>query len=328
VWAWIEFAAAAAAILLASDKLSRGADIVAEKLGVGRGFIGVVLLGAVTSMPEMITTVSSITVVGSADLAVGNVFGSNLFNVLIIAVMDFGRRERSIESGNILAAILSILVATVAITGLLFGEVAGGFWRISWFSVAILIVYASAIRSIYAHDQSQQVDGMEDPFRARYSEEEIGKAVLTTVLSATVIVLAGVVAATAVGVIAEQHHLGETFAGSFFLAFATSLPELVVCISAVRMGSSAMAAGNVFGSNLFNLAILPVADLFTPEPLFAGVTTRPHLLLAVGGIAVSSLAVAGFVLGKRRRKLGRLGWDSILIIACYVGVIWSTYRMG
>ena len=329
MWPWLEFAAAAAAILFVSDRLSAAADVLAERLGVGHAFIGVVLLGAVTSLPELITSLASITLIGSADLAVGNIFGSNLFNVLIIAVMDFFFRERSFDSGNVLTANLSTLVALVAITGLMFGGDAGGVGHVSMFSIAVAGLYLLSMRALYSHDQGNRLeDEMGDPLGEEPSRGPLGPVVVTTALSAAGVIVAGIVATHAVGDIAQQYDLGESFAGGLFLAAATSLPELVVCLSAVRMGSTTMAAGNVFGSNLFNLAILPIADLVLADQLFGSVAPRPHLLLALGGLVLTALAVYGILMGKGRQRVGRVGVESLGIIACYLLAMWSNFRVS
>jgi len=318
---------AAAAILLVSDRLSRCADTLAHRLGVGRGFIGVILLGAVTSLPELITTLASISVVGSADIAVGNVFGSNLFNVLIIAVVDLFYRRRSTDSGNVLAAVLATLVALVAIFGLLFGTEIGGLGYFSWVSVVIAVGYVISMRLLYRHDQAEQ-ETLEDVGEDPSPDIKTGRIVLSTLLSASAVIVAGAIASHGVGEIAEQHQLGESFAGGLFLAAATSLPELVVSLSAMRMGATSMAAGNIFGSNLFNLAILPIADLFVDQPLFSAVAARQHLVLAVTGVCLTCLALTGFLMDSRRPTLGKTGAESYVIIACYALALWVNFHMG
>ena len=326
--AWIEFAVAAAAIMFISERLTRCADILAYRLGIGRGFIGVIMLGAVTSLPELVTSLASIGVADSADLAVGNVFGSNLFNVLIIAVLDFFYRERSFDTGNVLTAVLATGVALLAIAGLIFGADAGGVGHVSWFSVAVVVTYVISMRLLYRHDRAE----MEETGSHHLSDPGGGiatsRVVLRTLAAAGIVILAGVVATHAVGQIAEQHELGDSFAGGLFLAAATSLPELVVSLAAVRMGATSMAAGNIFGSNLFNLAILPVADLFVGQQLFGSVEPRPHLVLALGGLLLSCLAMTGFLMGKRRPTAGPVGMESLAIIVAYLLALWANFLLA
>ena len=89
----LQLAAATVVILLVSQFLTKSADIIAEKTGLGRSLIGVVLLATATSLPELGTGISSIALVGAPDLAAGDAFGSNLFNLLIIALLDFTWRN-------------------------------------------------------------------------------------------------------------------------------------------------------------------------------------------------------------------------------------------
>lgn len=324
--AWLEFVAAAVAILLVGERLSTYADALAERLGVSRGFIGVILLGAVTSLPELITTMASISVVESADLALGNVFGSNLFNVLILALMDFLYRERTCDSGNVLTAVLATLVAIVVVFGLVFPSAGGAVGHLSGYSFLIAALYVASMWLLYSHDKGEDHS---DEGRGEDRSMSMGRVAVGTLLSAGVVVAAGVVATHAVDQIAKQHGIGESFAGGLFLAFATSLPELVVSVSALRLGSTSMAAGNIFGSNLFNLAILPIADMMLPGNLYVGVHSRPHLVLGLGGVMLTCLALTGILLGARRPRLGgRIGLESIGIIVVYVAVLALNFRMG
>lgn len=323
--AWLEFAAAAVAIMLVGERLSIYADALAERLGVSRGFIGVVLLGAVTSLPELITTVASISLADSTDLAVGNVFGSNLFNILILAAMDFLYRERTFDKGNALTGVLSTGVALVAVTALVFPALGGSVAHVSTFSFVIALTYMVSMWLLYSFDKGE--DHSDEGGDA--NEMSLSRIVVGTSLAAGVVVVAGVVATHAVDLIAEQHSLSESFAGGLFLAAATSLPELVVSLSALRLGATSMAAGNIFGSNLFNLAILPIADVLTPANLFTGLTRPPHLALALGGLLITSVALIGILLGKRRPLIGgRIGLDSLAIIALYLLALGANYSMA
>ena len=90
---WIQLIGAALVIVVASNFLAKSADVISVKTGLGRAFVGVVLLATATSLPELATGISAITVVGEPDLALGDAFGSNLFNLLIIGLLDIYWRE-------------------------------------------------------------------------------------------------------------------------------------------------------------------------------------------------------------------------------------------
>lgn len=123
------------------------------------------------------------------------------------------------------------------------------------------------------------------------------------------------------GQIARTTGLGETFVGTLFIALSTSLPEVVVSFAAARIGALDLAVGNLFGSNLFNIAILGLDDLlFTPGPLF-GAVSRLHLIPAVGAMTMTGIAIVGltFRATKRRRYWS---WDAIGLASAYAATMY------
>jgi cation:H+ antiporter len=142
---WLQLLGTAAFILIASNFLARSADIIALKTGLGRSFIGVVLLATATSLPELGTGVSSITLVGATDLAAGDAFGSNVFNLLIIGLLDIFWRDGPILTRvsltSVIVGALGIAIIAVAATAIFIHGVTDALsgWYISPFSIMSVI---------------------------------------------------------------------------------------------------------------------------------------------------------------------------------------------
>ncbi|MDO8715674.1 MAG: hypothetical protein Q7J73_02535 [Dehalococcoidales bacterium] len=115
---WLQFAVCLAIIVVSGSKLAKYGDVIAEKTGLGRVWIGVVLLAAVTSLPELATGITSATVLAEPDLTMGDLFGSNLINLVIIAILDLVHRRGPVlhylGSGIVLSTILSLFLIAAA----------------------------------------------------------------------------------------------------------------------------------------------------------------------------------------------------------------------
>jgi Ca2+/Na+ antiporter len=118
--------------------------------------------------------------------------------------------------------------------------------------------------------------------------------------------------------LATQMGWGHSFVGSMFIAFATSLPEVVVTVGCVRQGATDLAIGNVLGSNLFNILILAIDDVFyVAGPLYAAVQPV-HIVTAITSIMMTGVAVVGLLYHPRSRLFGIIGWVSASLIALYL----------
>ena len=126
--------------------------------------------------------------------------------------------------------------------------------------------------------------------------------------------------------IAETTGLGQTFVGNIFIALSTSLPEVVVSISAVKMEAIDLAVGNLFGSNIFNIFILAVDDmLFVKGPILSFVNTS-HIISALSAILMTAIAIIGLTYRAEKKTL-LLAWDSIGILLVYIANIMLLYML-
>lgn len=320
---WIQFLVCVALIGLAGVKLSRYGDAIADKTGLGGTWIGVVMLASVTSLPELVTGISSVTVANAPDIAVGDVLGSCVFNLLLIGVLDLISREESVyrlaSRGHILSAGFGVMLIGLAGFSLLFATMGGSvqLWHLGLSSPVILILYAVSMRSVFLYETAQVKEFIEAESDA-YPQISLRTAVLRYIAAALVVLVAGAWLPFVAKELAVQMGWYESFVGTLFVAFVTSLPEMVVTVAALKLGAVDMAIGNLFGSNLFNIGILAIDDIFfLPGPLFDSVSTT-HAISAFSAVMMTGAAVVGLVYRPQARVLRTAGWASIFLFAVYL----------
>ena len=329
---WLQYIACLAIILFAGTRLARYGDAIAEKTGLGGLWIGLVLLAAITSVPELVTSVSSVALVGLPDLAMGTLLGSCLFNLTLIALLDFLHRKgpilSSVRLSHMASAAAAIVLIAVAGATILGGETFSGV-KLAWIgvpSIIILILYLVAIRQIFRFEMRHPAPS-EAPL-AKYADLSLKKVYFRFGLAALAVIGAGIWAAFIGGEIATVTGWGTTFVGSLFLAISTSMPELVVTIAALRLGATDMAVADILGSNMFNIAIIFAADLFYRGGSVLSSVSDAHLITAALAIAASLLVIIGLRF-RRRRKLFRFSsWYSPALIGLYIVGAYFLFRAG
>ncbi|MFC1987037.1 sodium:calcium antiporter [Chloroflexota bacterium] len=333
---WLKFAACLAIILVAGSQLSKYGDALGEKTRLGRVWIGIVLLATVTSMPELATGVSSVTLLGKPDLTLGDLFGSNLINIVIIALLDIvytkGPLIYYVSTSVIFVATLSaIFLALVATFMYIVQNVSSlsianyiGLYSPILFGLFLLTQYM-----LFRYRPAEQENPANIIWRVRYERLTIRKVVIGFSLAAITTVGAGIWLSYIGDEMARVTGLGTTFIGTLFLAAATSAPEIVVSFSAIRLGALDMAVGNALGSNIFNMGVtIFVADLaYTKGPLFS-YTTPEHMSTALFGVLMSCIIVTALVFRLRYWSRARLGGDTVLLVGLYVAAIVTLYMLA
>lgn len=323
---WLQLLATAALILLASNFLAKSADVIALRTGLGRSFIGVVLLATATSLPELGTGVSAITLVDATDLAVGDVFGSNLFNLFIIGLLDIFWRNSGtpilsiVTTNSVFIGMLGILVITITVLAVYShehlpeGALTG--WYVSPFTIILLVVFLVSMYLMYRVTRSgeQSEASAED-----YESESLLRSSLVYLLAAAVIFGSAVWLARTGEGIAHAMNWEASFVGTQFLAFSTSLPELAASIAALRINAPELAITNVLGSNLFNMGfILTIDDLaLVGSPLWSSISSI-HVATAVFAIIMTCVILIGLMARNRRRPFGFVTYESAALISLYV----------
>lgn len=329
---WIKFILCLVIILFAGTKLARYGDAIAEKTGLGGLWIGLLLLAAITSMPELVTGVSSVALVGLPDLAIGTLFGSCLLNLAIIGLMDIVYRGAPVlnaaSSRHMISAGLGILLIAVAAGGILAEA------RLSWLvlgwvgitSIVILVLYLVAMRQLFRVERSLTAPQTADP--PKYGDSRMKVVCLKFVLAAAAVIGAGIWLSFVGDEIAASYGWSTSFVGSLFLAIGTSAPELVVTIAALRLGAVDMAVADILGSNMFNIAIiLPVDLAYTQTSVFAGASPA-HLVTAVLVVVMNLVVIAGLRFRKQRKTFSVISWYGLALIALYIFGAYAMFVSG
>ena len=319
---WIKLVLCCLIILLAGTKLARYGDAISERTGLGRMWIGLILIGLVTSMPEMVTGVSSAVFVGQPDLALGNFWGSCIFNLSILAVLDiFYKKEPVLTSAStryILPAFLGILLIFVAALSIVIGDVVTGI-SLGWFgltSIIIFTLYILGIRQMFLYNKKHPEPVVDE--ESQYTELSNIKIYGTFAIAALGIIGGGIWLSFIGDEIAVTYNLNASFVGSLFLAIGTSLPEIVVAITALRMGAIDLAVGDILGANMLNTANIFITDIFyTGGPLLSDVSSR-NLFTALAMILMTLIVIMGLKFKNKRKTFGIISWHALLILCIYI----------
>jgi len=319
--AWITFALSSVGIVLAGFWLAPFGEVVGRHLRIGQGWVGLIFLATLTSIPELTTTVTGASI-GAPNIALGNAFGSNLFNVAIIAVMDIlllrrrpGSFLASVRAYHTISAGMAILLTAVAMVGILWNP-SGTLLGISPISFLILIGYGVGVFMLL---QAEKQEGEE---KERELGMSLGRAVIGFVVCGAVIIVSGIFLVQASKEISLATGLSASFMGAILVAIVTSLPELATSIGALRIGAYDMIVGNLFGSNMFNILTIFFADIaFREGSIFGslGAGESDQLSVAGSGIILTGIALVSIGARSKRRVFG-VGVDSIILLAVYIAV--------
>ncbi len=332
---WLQFLVSAALVIIGGNSLARNGDELGKRWGLTEIWIGFIFLGAVTSFPEFATAVGAVLVTNSSALALGDILGSNAFNLLIIAILSLYSSRRSITAGlslapfRILVLLLLAMSATVMI--FIFLQQDGrtfGLGKVGLASWLILALYLFGLWKLFRNEQR----GEKEPVKAETGPEKEGDRkgnllYLKLLVSVVMVVGSGLWLARTGNEIAELTHWGQSFIGALFLAIVTSLPEMAVCLGAVRIGAFKMALSNILGSNIFNLGIIFWADLARGSgPILAGVGRSTY---AVGLLGIVLLLIVTLALKLKPSQHHKLpSWDTAAIIILYLAGMYWIFRLS
>jgi len=325
---WLQFAASAVLILLAAHFLASSADTVAERTGLGRSFIGVVMLATATSLPELATGISSIAWLDAPDLAIGDAFGSNLFNLLIIGLADLywqnGPLLTAVSRTSVLVAALGAgLIGLAALAIFIYSETdVTAEWFLSPLTILLLLGFIAAMYLIYRHSQQSQESQPSDESQpdSDRSPQSLSRALLIYAVSAAIVVAAAVWLADVGEQIAETMHWEESFVGTQFLAISTSLPEIGTSLAALRLGAPDLAITNVLGSNVFNMGIVLFFDdlAFTDGAIWSAVSTV-HVLSGLIAVLMTMVVIVGIMTRPRARARRLWTPEGVTLVGAYAG---------
>ena len=327
---WIQFLATALIIIFAGVRLARYGDVLGEKSGLGRSWIGLVLIAATTSLPELFTGFGATALASLPDIAVGDVLGSCMFNLLILSFMDAIQPEplsTRAHQGHALSIGFGLVLVGVAGFGLLGGTHVPTFGWVGLSSPALIALYFVSMRLSFTHEQQRRTRELREVAdELRYAAISKRRAALNYAGAAALVVGAAIWLPRLGAELARQTGLGEAFVGSLFVAITTSLPEIVVSLAAVRIGAIDLGIGNVLGSNLFNLLILGFDDVFyRPGPLLAAADAS-HGVAILAVITMNALFLIGLTYRVMTKRFA-IAWDTGAMAVVYASAVLLMYAL-
>lgn len=330
---WTAYATCVVVIGIAGVKLTDYGDAIADKTGLGGTWVGLVLIATVTSLPELAAGITASAVALLPNIAVGDVFGSCVYNLTLLAVLDlFSRRAPLLaraQRQHVMSAAFGIALLGIGAVGLLAGQagLAKLTAHLAWASPILVLLYAVSIRTLYRY-QEQEVEDFTEQQSDRYAEQSLRAVATRYGVAAAVVVAAGIWLPYVSEDLAAVMGWNQSFTGTMFTALSTSMPELVVTLAALRIGAINMAIGNVLGSNMFNLLVLAIDDAFFLQgPIFASVSIG-HTTSAVVAMTMSAVVIVAIFIKPRTRVLGIGSWASIALYALFALNIWLIYYGG
>jgi cation:H+ antiporter len=324
---WFQFIISAGVVVFAASKLAEYGDVISVRTKLGGVFVGTILLAGATSLPELIASFSAFRE-GVPNLAAGNFFGSNMVNVVLIALVDLINFQvpllRRVAVSHALTAALSTVLMLVAIIAIL-GHVDIAIGWVGLDSLLLIILYFGGVWLIQREGQAQGAapaviePGPEFP-SLRRGLVGFGVAAAALVFVVPLLVNASAGIATITG-------LGTGFIGTALLSLVTSLPELIAALAAVRMNAFDMAVGNLFGSNVFNMLALGLADFFYTDGRFLGAIDENFVLVGLLGLLLTNMALVGN-LARVERKFLFIEVDAIAIVVVYLLGMYLLFLRG
>ncbi len=323
---WLKFGVCAGIIFFAGKNIAKYADLIALKSGISRLWIGVILVAAATSLPELFTGITSAGLMQAPNLAVGNVLGANSYNLLNIAILDLinpGAPILSVvSSGQLLTAALTLIPIILVTMAIFLSENGVSIWNVgnvSLLTIAIFIFYCVSTRVIYIFEKRKSSPkDVTDP-------EGLKRAWISFFMAAALIIVSGIWLAYIGKEMANTLNLNESFVGSLFLGLATTLPEITVSIAAIMIGAREIAVANMLGSNLFNTAILFIDDtVYRSGPILENVNPvniyQAQTVMAMTVVIILAIAV------KSKKRFFKVSWYiPILFIIFLMGAFFNFY---
>lgn len=316
---WILFIVSTVIVVAAAIKLAQYGDIIAVRANLGGLFVGTVLLAGATSLPELVASISSFAQ-DAPGLAVGNFLGSNMVNMFLLAVVDLINYQvpllRSIAITHTLTASLAIGLMTLVVISIT-GNID---ITIGWVGLDSILLIGLYFGGVWLIQQERRIATrgrrqMQVDIPPEYPS--LRKGLLGFLISATFLIASVPLLVQASTEIAEITGLGTGLIGTALLSLVTSLPELLAALTAMRMGAMDLAVGNLFGSSVFNLLGLGIADFFYLKGRLLGAVDPGFALVGMLGLLLTTMALIGNI-ARIERKVLFIEIDAIAIIAVYL----------
>ena len=291
-------------VVLGADWLVNGASSIARRAGISEFVIGLTIVGFGTSCPELVVSLSG-AIEGNSDISVGNVVGSNIFNVLFILgltamVLPVGMTDKNRRIDIPITLGVTILLVILGITGSMSGPVIS-----RWEGVLMLLVFSAYLFYCFKSDSKDEFS------ETQQATLSITKSIALTLTGLAGLIFGGDLFVDSATALARQIGVSDKFIGVTILAGGTSLPELATSLVAAIKGKEQLALGNILGSNVFNaMLILGLSSVITPLS-FASMTIVDIITLVLSAVLLLIWAYTG-----RKNRIDRREGAAMLL--CYV----------
>lgn len=325
---WAVFIVSAVSIVAAGYRLARDGDTISKITGLGGMWVGAILVAGATSLPELVTDINAV-LQGRPSLAVGDLFGSNMANMMILAVaVLFTRRTRiltRVAINQALIGALAIGLTAVAIIGMAI-DPRFGLGVLGPATLIIAVGYLGGMSIIHRNREEPRLSTNDDTGKTRLSRERLPAPALRFAVASIVILVAAPYLAESTSQIAVRIGIADSFAGLLLLALITSIPEAAVSIASIRAGAYQLAVGNLFGSNCINMAALVPLDIVHGGSGILGDVSRELALGGLFAIVLMTLAMMD-VLNKSKRRVWIIEPMPTVILLTYFAGLWTMYLL-
>lgn len=319
------FVAAAIATYFVATRLAMYGDAISEKTKTSSAFMGIII-GAAISLPELTSSVTAIAI-DSPDLAIGNLLGSNLFNLLALAVLDMVYRHEQImgqtDIGSKLYIYLVIVMTLIVVAGLSL-TLQASIFHIGYSSVILVLIYFVGVKWI--NSKTEEKVKRKNRRNQKYGEFSYQRVVTMFVLSAVGIMIVGTILTLTADRIADSTGLGASFVGSFLVGASTSLPDAVSVATALKLRNYSMGVSSLLGSNAFNIMLLSFTDAIYLKTNIFQHASMSNIVTTVSTVVVVLVILYSITRQEKRSTLFYM-LPSIAIVVIYFIATFMVYQM-
>jgi cation:H+ antiporter len=311
---WAKFILLLSLVFIFGSRAAKSADVIAEKKGLAKAFMGVVFISMITSFPELFTGISAGAIVQAPDIAVGQIAGSCVFNLVIVAVIEIFFRKNNIYSSTDKLTPMSLvfsLVIIAALTLFLFIRLNLSVFHVGVSSIIIIALYFKFIRTIF---RKRKAENKEE----KYNDKSLSKEITMFIASSIIIMGVGIYLPVVGKELAQIMNWTDSFVGVIFLALVTSFPEFVVSFTLAREGNIDMLLGNITGSNMFNIGIIFIIDVAYVKGNLLMSASPDNIYVGLIAISMNLVILLAVFRHSRYRLFNFISINGIILIVLYI----------
>lgn len=287
--------------VILSIRLSYYGDKITKQTKVGAAFVGGLLIASITSLPEFVTSVSAV-IIDNAALSFGDIVGSNMFNVFILAVYNIYFFKKDVFKNTSRKYIFECLIL---ITDYIFIVLGTNNIFINFVTFFLFCAYLIYMISVL---KNKDEESNEEP------DQKVNYVFIKFILTAVIMVFLSIMLTKEADKIAHMYpSFSSSSIGAMLLGITTSLPEVVTTFSLLKLGNFNMAASNMLGSNIFNFLVLAISDIFVKESHIYSYSDSYTMMYVVGGIVTTFLLVISLIL-KKNNKIVQILLSGLMIL--------------